>query len=134
MPKSSPGMASGDIAYITIQPKTVTECGLSPADVEALNGGVDAGGIHKAYATATRAVLRTASSMLGQLGAREASLLTVMVWLRDAEAGVSGFTEAWSEWIGDDEPPGVVVLEAKGPVPGVPLALNMTAYAGSDQD
>jgi hypothetical protein len=109
----------------------------------------------QAYAAASAAALRSAGSMLEQLGARKASLLTVRrggprtagpghcrrlarggtavaqarrpappvseptpitpcqvtVFLRDAEAGVAGFTEAWNEWIADAEPPGVMVLQ-----------------------
>jgi hypothetical protein len=36
----------------------------------------------------------------------------VTAYLRDAEAGVAGFSEAWAEWIGSNEPPGVLVLQA----------------------
>jgi hypothetical protein len=36
------------------------------------------------------------------------------VYLRDAEAGAAGFSAAWAEWIGGEEPPGVLVLQVRG--------------------
>ncbi len=33
------------------------------------------------------------------------------MFLRSAEGGITGFTEAWAEWVEDKEPPGVMVLE-----------------------
>lgn len=33
------------------------------------------------------------------------------MYLRDAERGVAGFTDAWQAWIGDTEAPGMMVLQ-----------------------
>jgi len=52
--------------------------------------------------------------MLSALGASRSSILTVTAHLRHAELGVGGFAEAWREWLGGDEVPGIMVLQVQG--------------------